>query len=110
MAQMKSSARPSIAATPRCRRVRGRTGRPPTPQSASARRARRVCASSDLEGLGATRLARGRVHVHLPVSDQPPKHGSRFLAAGVFAVLAAALYTPGGYYMEQFLYRRRMAS
>jgi hypothetical protein len=30
-------------------------------------------------------------------------------AAGLFAIVALALYVPGGYYLEVFLWKRRMA-
>jgi hypothetical protein len=32
----------------------------------------------------------------------------KVLAALAFAVFSLALYVPGGYYLETFLYRRRM--
>jgi hypothetical protein len=35
------------------------------------------------------------------------KGSGRFVAAAIFAVLALALYVPGGYYMEMWLWRRR---
>jgi hypothetical protein len=90
--------------------VRGRTGRPPSPQERKrqTREARLRKAPTWKGSAQRAFLAAAFMFVFLFVTDHP-KHGSRFVAAGVFAVLAAALYTPGGYYMEQFLYRRRMA-
>lgn len=90
--------------------VRGRTGRPPSPQERKrqAREARQRRAPTWKGSIQRAALAGVFMFLFLYVT-QHPKHGSRALAAGLFAILAVALYTPGGYYMEQYLYRRRMA-
>ena len=94
--------------------VRGRTGRPPSAEERKAQakaksRDERLTRKPTLKGsMQRAALAGVFMFIFLYVTDNP-KHGSRFLAAAIFAVLAVALYTPGGYYMETFLWRRRMA-
>jgi hypothetical protein len=90
--------------------VRGRTGRPPSPEERKRQaRAAKLARKPTFKGaMQRAALAGAFMFLFLALTDHP-KHGSRFLAAGVFAVLAVALYTPGGYYMEMWLYRRRMA-
>jgi hypothetical protein len=90
--------------------VRGRTGRPPSPQERKkqVRQARLARAPTWKGSFQRAALAGGVMFIFLYLTDHP-KHGSRLLAAGVFAILAVLLYTPGGFYMEQALYRRRMA-
>ncbi len=91
--------------------TRGRTGRPPSPQERK-RQTREARLRREPTWKGSAQralLAAVIMFAFLSVTDHP-KHGSRFLAAAVFAVLAAVLYTPGGYYFERYLYRRRMAN
>jgi hypothetical protein len=90
--------------------VRGRTGRPPSPaeRKRQAREARLRRQPTWKGSMQRAALAGGFMFIFLCLADHP-KHGSRFVAAGIFAVLAVVLYTPGGYYIEQQLYRRRMA-
>jgi hypothetical protein len=90
--------------------VRGRTGRPPSPQERKrqARQARLRRAPTWKGSAQRAALAGIVMFLFLYVTDHP-KHGSRLAAAAIFAILAVILYTPGGYYMEQWLYKRRMA-
>jgi hypothetical protein len=90
--------------------ARGRTGRPPTPEERKrqAREARLRKAPTWKGSAQRALLASVIMFAFLSLVDHP-KHGSRFAGAALFAVLAALLYTPGGYYFEQFLYKRRMA-
>jgi hypothetical protein len=90
--------------------VRGRTGRPPSPQERKkqAREARLRKPPTWKGSAQRALLAGGFMFIFLALTDHP-KHGSRFLAAAIFAIVAMVLYTPGGFYMEQWLYRRRMA-
>lgn len=90
--------------------VRGRTGRPPSPQERKkqARNARLRRAPTWKGSAQRAALAGGVMFIFLYLTDDP-KHGSRLAAAAIFAILAVILYTPGGYYMERALYKRRMA-
>ena len=94
--------------------VRGRTGRPPSPEERKrqtreqARQARLTRKPTWKGAVQRAALAGAFMFIFLYITDDP-KHGSRLAAALVFAALAMLLYTPGGYYMEMFLYRRRMA-
>ena len=94
--------------------ARGRTGRPPSADE-KKRAARETAREKRLStpptwASSAKRaiLAGLFMFVFLYLTDHP-KHGSRVLAAVVFAGIAMALYVPGGYYVELYLYRRRMA-
>jgi len=83
---------------------RGRTGRPPSPQERK-RQTREARLRKEPTWRGSAQravLAAVIMFAFLSVTDHP-KHGSRFVAAAV-------LYTPGGYYFERYLYRRRMAN
>ncbi len=94
--------------------ARGRTGRPPSAdekkrqtreQTREARLRRRpTWKGAFLRAL----LAGGFMFIFLLVT-QHPKHGSSLPPALYFAVIAVVLYTPGGFYVEMFLWRRRMA-
>jgi Flp pilus assembly protein TadB len=92
--------------------TRGRTGRPPSADerkkvSRMEARQRRLNtpptwkASSTRAGLAAILM-----FVFLALVG-PKQH--RIESAAFFALFALALYIPGGYYMELFLYRRRQA-
>jgi Flp pilus assembly protein TadB len=89
--------------------VRGRTGRPPTPEERKKQeRAKRAASrapkeptwSSSLKKAG---LAGGFMFVFLLVTNK-----FRVVPALIFAVLALALYIPSGYYMEGWIYRRHL--
>jgi hypothetical protein len=43
------------------------------------------------------------------VGGSNSKHSNRLVSALVFAVLAMLIYIPAGYYLERFIYQRRMA-
>jgi hypothetical protein len=90
--------------------VRGRTGRPPSPaeRKKQSREARLRKPPTWKGSMQRAALAGAFMFVFLYLTDHP-KHGSRLAAAAIFAVLAVILYTPGGFYMENYLYRRRMA-
>jgi hypothetical protein len=45
--------------------------------------------------------------VFLLVTDHT-KHGSPIITAVLFAIIAMVIYVPAGYYLERFLWRRRM--
>jgi hypothetical protein len=94
--------------------ARGRTGRPPSPEE----RKRAARDKAKLERLSKpptwaasfrrALLAAGFMFIFLLLTDHPKK-GSAVPAAIAFAVLAMVLYVPAGYYLERFLFRRRMA-
>jgi hypothetical protein len=90
--------------------ARGRTGRPPSAeerkkQSRVDARQRRLNTPPTWKG-AATRGALAAVLLFVLFSfvgrgKQP------IVSAAIFALLALALYIPGGYYMETWMYRRR---
>ena len=94
--------------------ARGRTGRPPSAtekKQVSREQAREKRLSTPPTWTGSAKravLAGGFMFIFLYLTDHP-QHGSRILSAVIFALVAMALYIPGGYYMEMYLYRRRMA-
>jgi hypothetical protein len=94
--------------------ARGRTGRPPSADEkkkqarVDSREARLNRPPTWKMSFRRAGLAGGFMFIFLLITDHP-KHGSAFAAALIFAVLAIVLYTPGGFYVENFLYRRRMA-
>jgi hypothetical protein len=94
--------------------ARGRTGRPPTAaekKQVSREQARERRLSKPPMWSGSAKralLAGGFMFVFLYLTDHP-QHGSRVLSAVIFALVAMALYIPGGYYLEMYMYRRRMA-
>jgi hypothetical protein len=94
--------------------VRGRTGRPSTPEEKkrqerdSKRQARMMKQPTWNSSIKRSLLAAGFMFLFLLITSHP-KHGSAVLTAAVFAVVAFAIYLPAGYYLEVFLYNRRMA-
>lgn len=94
--------------------ARGRTGRPPSAEEkkkAARDQAREKRLTTPPTWAGAAKravLAGAFIFIFLLLTDHP-KHGSAILSAVIFALVAMALYIPGGYYMEMQLYRRRMA-
>ena len=94
--------------------ARGRTGRPPTAEerkrsAKDAARIKRLETPPTWSGsLKRALLPAGAMFVFLLVIAHP-KHGSALASALVFAVLAVLIYVPAGYYLEFFLFRRRMA-
>jgi hypothetical protein len=88
---------------------RGRTTRPPSPAERKklardeARRARLDKPPTWRSSLNRALLASGFMLIFLLVVTK-----GKILAAVAFAVFSLALYVPGGYFLESFLYRRRM--
>jgi Flp pilus assembly protein TadB len=88
--------------------TRGRTGRPPSPEERKKQdRTKRAQArlAKPPSWSGATKkagLAAGVMLIFLLVTTR------KILPAIVFAVLAMALYVPSGYYLDAYMYRRRM--
>jgi hypothetical protein len=91
---------------------RGRTGRPPSAderKKQTREQARQVRLNTPPTWAGSAKraaLATGFMFVLLLVLTLSSKRGN-VLGAFIFAGLAFALYVPGGYYLETFLYRRR---
>lgn len=90
--------------------VRGRTGRPPSPEERK-KAARETAKAARLNNPptwnGAVKraaLASAFMFVFLLLASK----GS-IVAAVAFAVFAFVLYVPAGYYLENYLWRRRMA-
>lgn len=90
--------------------ARGRTGRPPSPEekkkaTREATREARLNAQPTWNGaIKRASLASAFMFIFLLLASK----GS-IVAAIVFAIFAFAIYVPAGYYLEQFLWRRRMA-
>lgn len=88
---------------------RGRTTRPPSPAERKkqtrdqARMARLDRAPTWRSSLNRALLASGFMLIFLLVVTK-----GKILAALAFAVFSLALYVPGGYFLETFLWRRRM--
>lgn len=95
--------------------ARGRTGRPLSPaerkkaQRAKAREARLNRAPSWKSSFQRALLAGGFMFIFLLLVHPKHQGGSPIVEAVLFALFAIVLYTPGGYYMESYLYKRRMA-
>lgn len=90
--------------------ARGRTGRPPTPEErkkqarTGAREQRLNTPPTWISSLKRAALAAAILFAFVLLTT----HGKgRVQAAVAIAVLALAVYVPGGYYLETFLYRRR---
>ena len=92
--------------------ARGRTGRPPTAeekkrqQKLTREQAREVRLASPPTWKGSGNralLAAGFMFLFLLVTSK-----GNILAAVLFAVFAFALYVPSGYYLERYLWQRRM--
>ena len=87
--------------------VRGRTGRPPTPEERKKQeRAKRTQARTPKpptwnSAIKKALLATAFIFVFLLVTNK-----FKVVPALVFAVLAMLLYIPSGYYLDGFLYRR----
>ncbi|MHB8690881.1 MAG: hypothetical protein ACYDHH_06505 [Solirubrobacteraceae bacterium] len=95
--------------------ARGRTGRPPSPtvkkqQAKQAAREQRLYRPPSWSRSAKTAsLAAAFMFIFLYVTGPGGKHTNRLASALVFSILALVLYIPGSYYMESFMYRRRMA-
>jgi hypothetical protein len=88
--------------------TRGRTGRPPTPderkkQSREQARQARLNRPPTWQGsFKRAGLASGFMFIFLLVTSK-----GKILPAVIFAILALILYVPSGYYLENYLFRRR---
>jgi hypothetical protein len=93
--------------------ARGRTGRPPTAEEkkkAERNRVRDERLMKQPTWKQSTRragFAAALMFVFLLLTDHT-KHGSPIVTAVVFAVIAMVIYVPAGYYLERYLWRRRM--
>jgi hypothetical protein len=93
--------------------VRGRTGRPPSPQEkkkadrAKVREERLLKEPTWSQSFRRASLAAGLMFVFLLITDHT-KHGNPIITAVIFAIIAMVIYVPAGYYLERFLWRRRM--
>lgn len=90
--------------------TRGRTGRPPSPeerkkQARTDARERRLNTPPTWKG-SATRGALAALLLFVLFAFLG-RGKAPIVSAAIFAVVALALYIPGGYYMETFMYRRR---
>jgi hypothetical protein len=96
--------------------VRGRTGRPPSPEERKrqsreeARVKRQTTPPTWASSLRRALLACGFMFVVL-LFLSPSKKGSAppIVQAVILSVLAFLIYAPAGYYLDVFMYRRRMA-
>ncbi len=90
--------------------TRGRTGRPPSPeerkkQSRMDARERRLNTPPTWKG-SATRGALAALLLFVLFAFLG-RGKDPILSAAIFALIALALYIPGGFYMETFMYNRR---
>ncbi len=98
--------------------ARGRTGRPPSAEEKKRsdrsererRREERLNRKPTMKGAVQRALLAGVfMFIFLLVTFHPKAGQSRLVAAAVYAVVAMLLYVALGYYIELFLWRRRMA-
>lgn len=95
--------------------ARGRTGRPLSPEEKKRtqreqRRADRLSRKPTLKGSVQRALLAGAfMFIFLLVTVHPKSGGSRVAVAVVYAFVAMLLYIGIGYYLELYLWRRRMA-
>lgn len=95
--------------------ARGRTGRPPSAEEKKRsdrdrRRDERLSRKPTLKSSAQRALLAGVfMFIFLLVTFHPKSGGNRILAAVIYAVVAMLLYVGLGYYLELFLWRRRMA-
>jgi hypothetical protein len=93
--------------------VRGRTGRPPSAEQKKREtkdRNREARLSRPPSWKIATRnsaLMASLIFLFLLFTNHP-KTGSALPSALIVALLAFAVYVPGGFYMERFMWKRRM--
>jgi Flp pilus assembly protein TadB len=92
--------------------TRGRTGRPQSPeerkkQTRTDARERRLNTPPTWKG-SATRGALAAVLLFVLFAFLG-RGKNPIVSAAIFAVFACALYIPGGYYLETYMYRRRQA-
>jgi hypothetical protein len=111
MAQTKRKRRSKHRGTPAGTiETRGRTGRPLSADE-KKKQTRALSREERLNRKPTWRSAFNRAALAslfmFGVLSLTAKGSGRFAAAAIFAVLALALYLPGGYYMELWLWRRR---
>jgi len=91
--------------------ARGRTGRPPSADEKKkhvrelAREERLNKPPTWRSSFNTAALASALMFVVLSLTG---KGSGRFVAALIFALLAMALYVPGGYYLQVWMWKRRM--
>jgi hypothetical protein len=94
--------------------ARGRTTRPPSPEERKKQDKQRARATRALKPPTWTSsakravLAAGFMFVFLLLTTHR-KHGSALVPAVAFALFALVVYLPAGYYLELYMYRRRMS-
>ena len=95
--------------------ARGRTSRPLPAQvrkkaAKEAAREERLSRPPSWSRSSKTALLAGAfMFLFLFITNSGQKGSNRLVSALVFAVLAMLIYIPAGYYLERFMYQRRMA-
>jgi hypothetical protein len=94
--------------------TRGRTGRPPSADEKKrserdTRREERLNRKPTLKGSALKASLAGLFMFVFLLLTNHSKTGNKFVAAVVYAVIAMVLYIGLGYYIEMFMWRRRMA-
>jgi hypothetical protein len=93
--------------------ARGRTGRPPSPEERKrkerdeSRENRLTRKPTWRQSMSRALLAGAFIFILLYITNS--KSGNRLVSSILFAFVATLIYIPGGYYMELFMWRRRMA-
>ena len=95
--------------------ARGRTSRP-QPAAARKQQAKEAAREERLSrppswkrSAKTAGLAGAFMFIFLFIVTPSSKHTNRFASAILLAVLAMVIYVPAGYYLERFLWQRRMA-
>lgn len=94
--------------------ARGRTGRPPSAEEKKRadrdiRREQRLNRKPTLKSSAQRAVLAGVFMFLFLIVTYHSKTGSRFITALVYAIIAMLLYVGLGYWLEMFLWRRRMA-
>ena len=94
--------------------TRGRTGRPPSADEKKrserdTRREERLNRKPTLKASALKASLAGLFMFVFLLLTNHSKTGNKFVAAVVYAVIAMVLYIGLGYYIEMFMWRRRMA-
>jgi protein-S-isoprenylcysteine O-methyltransferase Ste14 len=94
--------------------ARGRTGRPPTADekkrvTRDQRREERLNRQPTWKSSAQRALLAGAFMFVFLVITFHPKKGNRFVGDAIYAVVAMLLYLMLGFWLETFLWRRRMA-
>ncbi len=92
--------------------VRGRTGRPPSPEEKKAQRREEARVQRQLRPPSWKTATRNSafigVLIFVVLLVENHAKGNAVFSALVVAVLAFVIYVPVGYYIERFMWRRRM--